>query len=339
MQSGENFSIWLIGDTGAVQTDGHDPVMKMLHNSITGHQKGIIVFLGDLIYPKGLPEIGHVGREQAEKIMRSQLSAVEAFQGKLYFLSGNHDWKKGSAGGWKYARRLAHFIHEALGRKEVCMPVSAGPGPELVEPYPGLFLIFLNTQWWMQPGEIKDERGKIFFRDFRKMLTTLPPDKTLIMGHHPVRSHSLHGGKFKKRHHLFPLKLYGYRQGPPIPILGSLLVWYRKFIGAKEDMASPKYAWFKAQMLDMLEDFPGITYVSGHEHNLQWIQDEGINHIISGAGSKAYYVKSGKGTRFASKSKGFIELIWQNAGVVGFRAHEWDKNETSKITEMNWKQE
>jgi hypothetical protein len=336
MQENAHFSIWLIGDTGAVQTDGNDPVLALLNTVIMQENKGVIVFLGDLIYPKGMPEKGHADRAHAEQIMQVQLEAVRNYQGKLFILSGNHDWKKGSAGGWKYARRLEQFIHEALGRDQVCMPVSAGPGPELVEPYPGVYMIFLNTQWWMQPGEIKDQRGKIFFKELKDMLSGLPPEKTIICGHHPVRSHSLHGGKFKKRHHLFPLKLYGYRQSPPLPILGSMLVWYRKFIGAKEDMASPKYAWFKAQMLELLESFPGITYVSGHEHNLQWIQNKGVNHLISGAGSKAYYVQTGKGTQFASKSKGFLELTWQGGRFTKLTAHTIEKDGTSKKTEILW---
>lgn len=336
MQNDTSYSIWLIGDTGAVQTDKIDPVLDLLKTSIMEHPAGVVVFLGDLIYPKGMPEKEHADRLRAEKVMQVQLDAVKDFKGKLFILSGNHDWKKGSAGGWKYARRLEQYIHQSLGKDQICMPVAAGPGPELVQPYPGLFMIFLNTQWWMQPGEIKDQRGKTFFNDLKEMLLNLPPQNTIICGHHPVRSHSLHGGKFKKRHHLFPLKLYGYRQSPPIPILGSMLVWYRKFIGAKEDMASPKYAWFKAQMLELLELFPGITYVSGHEHNLQWIQKNGVNHLISGAGSKAYYVQTGKDTKFASKSKGFLELTWQGGRFTKLTAHALEKDGNSKNTEMLW---
>lgn len=336
MQNEAQFSIWFIGDTGAVKTEESDPVLDLLKTSIQDHQKGVVVFLGDLIYPKGMPEKEHSDRQRAEKVMQVQLDAVREFKGKLFILSGNHDWKKGGAGGWKYARRLEQYIHHYLGRDKICMPVSAGPGPELVQPYPGLFMIFLNTQWWMQPGEIKDQRGKTFFNELKEMLSNLPPENTIICGHHPVRSHSLHGGKFKKRHHLFPLKLYGYSQILPMPILGSMLVWYRKFIGAKEDMASPKYAWFKAQMLELLELFPGITYVSGHEHNLQWIQKKGVNHLISGAGSKAYYVQTGKGTKYASKSKGFLELSCNSGRIHALTAHTLDKDMRYQKMDVKW---
>lgn len=321
MDTGET-CIWLIGDTGAVATDGTDPVLQALQTDIQKHPGGAVIFLGDLVYPKGMPLPDHPDRAEAEAVVQAQVDAVKNYAGKVWFLSGNHDWKKGRAGGLKYAKRLEQVISNMIGRSHICLPDKTGPGPECLELIPGFHVIFLNTQWWMQPGKRKTHRAEQFFEALDDMISKMSADKILICGHHPVKSHSLHGGKFRKRHHLFPLSLYGISAAPPLPGIGSLFVLYRKYLGAKEDMSSGRYAWFKEQLTEILEQYPGITYASGHEHNLQWIRRHNINHLISGAGSKTYYVKTGADTEFASNRKGFFRLSINETGIQYITAFE-----------------
>jgi hypothetical protein len=330
-------SIWLLGDTGAVQVDGQDPVLLGLQKDLKEHPSGCVVLLGDLIYPKGMPEKDDPGRAAAEAVMLAQLAVLKDYPGKVYFISGNHDWKKGSSTGWKNLRRLETFITEEMGQASVCMPQMPGPGPECVEIFPGFHLVFLNTQWWMQPGVRNPFRVASFFSELKEMLSHLNPKTTLICGHHPVRSHSLHGGKFRKKHHLFPLSLYGIGS-PPLPGVGSLLLMYRKYVGAKEDMANPRYSKFREMLLDLLEGFPGISYASGHEHNLQWIKRDEINHLISGAGSKSYYVRKGKGTLFAGQKKGFFRLEVNQLGIQSLHIFEQEEldSEVRLTQSFNW---
>lgn len=322
--------IWLIGDTGAVQVDGNDPVLQALKQELLLYPNGCVILLGDLVYPKGMPEPEDPGRAAAEAVIQAQMAILKNYPGKVYFLSGNHDWKKGKSSGWKNVRRLESFISNEMGKSDVCVPLLPGPGPEIQEVFPGFNLIFLNTQWWMQPGIRNPFRVATFFRELEKLLSGLNPNTTLICGHHPVRSHSLHGGKFRKKHHLFPLSLYGIGT-PPLPGLGSLLVMYRKFVGAKEDMASPRYSRFRENLLELFENYAGLTYASGHEHNLQWIHRDGIHHLISGAGSKCYYVRKGKGTLFAGQKKGFFRLDVSPEGIQSINIFEQETPEQKVV--------
>lgn len=314
-------SIWLIGDTGAVRTDGSDPVMITLEKDLGSRPGGCVVLLGDLLYPKGMPEPDDPGREKSEAIIRAQTRVLKDYPGIVLFLSGNHDWKKGSSSGWKNLRRLESFINLEMERRDVCVPLQPGPGPEVREIFPGFHLVILNTQWWMQPGSRNPFRAAHFYRELEKILARLDPRKTVVCGHHPVRSHSLHGGKFRKRHHLYPLSFHGL-DNLPLPGVGSLWLMYRKFVGAREDMASSRYSRFREMLLELFEQHPGITYASGHEHNLQWIHRDGVHHLISGAGSKSYYVKKGKGTLFASHHKGFFRLDIGSGGIQSMQVFE-----------------
>jgi hypothetical protein len=329
--------IWLIGDTGAVATDGTDQVLHALKAELLEHPGGAVIFLGDLVYPHGMPEQGVPERSHAEAIIQCQIDVVRDYPGKVYFLSGNHDWKKGSSSGWKNLRRLETFIHEAMGKKDLCVPVLPGPGPELVEVFPCFHLIFLNTQWWMQPGIRNTYRVQQFFLELESILNRVNTLSTLICGHHPLRSHSMHGGKFKKRHHVYPLTFHGLPHFP-LPGVGSLWLMYRKFIGAKEDMASPRYSRFREMLLSIFERFSGLTYASGHEHTLQWIQRNGIHHLVSGAGSKSYYVREGKGSRFAGQKKGFFRLDIGAGGIETLNVFEQSKPDSAVILthQMTW---
>lgn len=315
------YHIWLIGDTGAVRTDGDDPVLMALEADLKTRPGGCVVVLGDLLYPKGMPETDDPGRQQAEEIIRAQTRILSEYSGTVFFLSGNHDWKKGSSSGWKNLRRLESFINQEMDSRDVCVPLQPGPGPEVREIFPGFHLVILNTQWWMQPGSRNPFRAAHFYQELEKTLERLSPTRTLVCGHHPIRSHSLHGGKFRKRHHLYPLSFHGL-DNLPLPGVGSLWLMYRKFVGAREDMASSRYTRFREMLLELFELHPGITYASGHEHNLQWIHRDGIHHLISGAGSKSYYVKQGKGTRFASQHKGFFRLEIGEGGIERIQVFE-----------------
>jgi len=49
-------------------------------------------FLGDNIYPDGMPAEGSPQREGAEYRLDAQLDAIENYEGKVVFIPGNHDW-------------------------------------------------------------------------------------------------------------------------------------------------------------------------------------------------------------------------------------------------------
>ena len=69
--------IWLIGDTGAVQVDGNDPVLLALEQELALYPNGCVILLGDLVYPKGMPEPDDPGRAAAEAVIQAQLSILK----------------------------------------------------------------------------------------------------------------------------------------------------------------------------------------------------------------------------------------------------------------------
>ncbi|MFL5491844.1 MAG: metallophosphoesterase, partial [Gemmatimonadales bacterium] len=93
--------IYLIGDAGAPRAAG-EPVLEALSRDLAAQRvETVVVFLGDNVYPKGLPAPQDPERAEAERRLRTQLQVVERAGVKGYFVLGNHDWNRFGKGGWE----------------------------------------------------------------------------------------------------------------------------------------------------------------------------------------------------------------------------------------------
>lgn len=320
----KSYEIFLIGDTGNINRHGPDPVMETLKSHFDIGQHSAVVFLGDNIYPRGLPDERNILRKDAERALIAHHEALKGYHGKVLFISGNHDWNKGRAGGYDYILRQEKYLEKLFG-KTVMYPTGGCPGPTEIKVNPNVTVVLINTQWWLQPGfrpvgqscGCRVESEEDFFKQLEAILENNKTKRIVIAGHAPVYSYAIHGGRYKLRHHLFPFTIFHRKAYIPLPLIGSLLPIYRKFFGAKEDIAHPRYRRLRKRLIEIFKRYPGIIYASGHEHNLQHISKDQNHYIISGAGSKLKYVlREGKNLLFGMKAKGFFKLKFESEGGV-----------------------
>ncbi|MDB5012946.1 MAG: Calcineurin-like phosphoesterase, partial [Daejeonella sp.] len=272
------YEVFLIGDTGSIARSKPDQVMETLCAHLNPEQESAVVFLGDNIYPRGLPPKENLLRSDAECALKAHKKALENYHGKVVFITGNHDWNKGRKDGYEYALRQEKYL-EKLFNKNVLLPSKGCPGPKEININEKLTLILINTQWWLQPGfrPIGKQCGcrvsseEEFFEHLIKILDENKGKHIIVAGHAPVYSYAIHGGRYKFSHHIFPLTIYKKKAYIPLPIIGSLLPLYRKFFGAKEDIAHPRYRHLRHKLKDIFKNYPGLIYAAGHEHNLQHI--------------------------------------------------------------------
>jgi len=314
----------LLGDPGAVATERPDSILQLL----AGWQQetgaaGTIIILGDNVYPTGLPAPEHLGRPAAEKRLDALLDALRTFPGRVVLLSGNHDWNKGRPDGYDYVLRQEAYVAEHLPTAQY-LPVGGTPGPVTVQLAEGLLLIVLNTQWWVQQGPRPAIDPKEPFRQLQQILAANQHQRIVVAGHHPLYSNALHGGKFTAKQHVFPLTTVYKRAYVPLPFVGSLLPLYRKVVGAAEDMAHPRYRKMRRRLLRVLHQHPNVIYAAGHDHNLQYFQQQGGHYLVSGAGSKTAFVQKGGRATFVHEHKGFFSLDFYANGEIWLRTLEPD---------------
>ena len=314
------YSVFLLGDSGKPKLDGTDEVLNLLKVKLSEKQENsIAIFLGDNIYPNGLPDLNDPKRSLAEKRIKIQLDTLSGYKGKVFFISGNHDWNKGKKGGLEYVRRQEKFIEDYLDRGNVYLPDMGCPGPVEVDISPFFRIIFINTQWWVQKGKkpIGPKEGCLarsesdFYHLFDDLLYK-SNKTTLIVAHHPLYSKAIHGGAFSYKQHIFPLRFLNKNLFVPLPVAGSLYPLYRKYFGAVEDISYPPYRRMKKKLLQVMNHHENLIYVAGHDHNLQYIKKHGLHYLISGSGSSAAYVRKGRSSVFSYSVKGFLELQVNN---------------------------
>ncbi|MGV8880174.1 MAG: metallophosphoesterase [Sphingobacteriaceae bacterium] len=310
------YEVILIGDSGNIARHRPDPVFELLKKHLPLNTPSAIIFLGDNVYPKGLPAQGDPLRSDAELVLNKHYDVVKDYPGKVIFLSGNHDWNRGKDDGFEYVIRQEKYLEKLFDGKNVYLPSNGCPGPKEIPVNDHLTLIAINTQWWIQRGfrpmgkadgcSVASEEE--FFTELESIMERNKQKRILVLGHYPIYSYSMHGGKFTWRHHIFPLTIYKKRAMLPLPVIGSLLPLYRKYYGAKEDLAHPRFRHLRKRLKHLFRLNPNVIYAAGHEHNLQHIEKYGNHYIVSGAASKSTYIRQGTYAKFGLAAKGFFKL-------------------------------
>jgi predicted phosphodiesterase len=310
------YEVLLIGDSGNIKRNQPDELLELMKNNLPTNHRSAVIFLGDNVYPSGLPEEGSPLREDAELVLNKHHESLKDYDGKVIFISGNHDWNKGKDDGIEYVLRQEKYLEKLFDAKNIFLPANGCPGPKEVPINEQLTIVAINTQWWLQKGnrpigQIQGcgvESEEDFYSKLVEILDKNINKRVLIIGHYPIYSNSLHGGKYSLKHHLFPLTLYKKNAFLPLPLVGSMLPMYRKYFGAKEDISHSKFRKLRSKLKSIFRNYDNLIYACGHEHNLQYIKKYNNHYIVSGAASKSTYVLSGKYSKFGMAAKGFFKL-------------------------------
>ncbi|KIA85577.1 metallophosphoesterase [Flavobacterium sp. AED] len=310
-------TFFLVGDAGNANEEKAQQTLDLLSNQLKkATDNSTLLFLGDNIYPKGLPNTDHPNeRIIAENKLTNQLKLSKNFKGKTIFIPGNHDWYSGIKG----LDRQAKFVTDYLNDKKSFLPIK-GCGIDDLEINKNLTLITIDSQWfledWDKSPTINDDCNiktrEAFFDELENILNK-NQDKTVVLAlHHPLMSNGTHGGQFSLEKQLFPLE-----EKIPLPVVGSLINLIRKTSGiSPQDIQNKQYTLFVKRVKTLIQSQDNVIVVSGHDHNLQYIDKDNIKQIISGAGSKSEAAKAVFPTDFSYGGNGFAALnIYENGSA------------------------
>ncbi len=306
--------IVLIGDAGQL-TNGHHPVVDAVRRFITMDNKTTILFLGDNLYKNGLPDDQNTAYNTARAVLDTQLSIADHTPAKVYMIPGNHDWENGSRGGFDAIVRQQLYV-DFLGKPNVkYFPEDGCPGP--VEVILGkdssVAVILFDSQWWLHPydkpeieSDCSSKTKEELVAQIADMLARNSKRLVLIACHHPFESNGMHGGYYTIKQHIFPFTDVNKNLYIPLPILGSIYPIARSVFGTPQDLKHPNYANMVEQITDVVKaSSTNTVFVSGHDHNLQYIKKNGYDYIVSGGGCKQNRTSKSKSSLFNSTSTGF----------------------------------
>ncbi len=339
-------TLFLIGDAGAPKPD--DPVLRALGRAVgDAGPDALTVFLGDNVYPRGIPEAGAPERAEAERRLLVQVAAVREAGGRAVFIPGNHDWAKHGPTGWDAVRRQADLIAREGGGRVRLVPEGGCPGPAAVDVGDRLRVLALDTHWWLHGGPRPehpdsecpaDDEGEVTAL-VRTMLLGDTSRTVVVVGHHPFASGGEHGGNFLWTDHLFPLRAVKRWLWIPLPVIGSLYPLSRQWGISNQDMPGPVNRRMRDSLNAAFTARPPLLYVSGHEHNLQLHVGSSARWIaVSGTGYYGHVSPSFRksSTVFAVSRSGFLRLDLTRTGSARLGAIAVESDGSAREVFAQW---
>ncbi|KFF08134.1 metallophosphoesterase [Chryseobacterium luteum] len=335
VKSENDFKIFLIGDAGNADEPQAKNTLNLLKNKLdSADSNSMLLFLGDNIYPNGLPKETDKDYALAKQKLENQLAITKNFKGKTLVIPGNHDWNSGLDG----LKAQEDLVKTYFNDKKAFLPKNSC-GIDDISLSKDIKLIVIDTEWalvnWDKyPGVNKNctiKTREDFFTEFKDLITKNQDKRIIVALHHPVISSGTHAGFNSAKANLYPLK-----SKIPVPVVSSVINILRSSSGASlEDINNQHYADLANRLKSIVQDKENIIFVSGHDHNLQYHEERNIRQIISGAGSKTDPATIAEKTDFSYGGSGFAVLNIRKDQSTDVEYFSTKDNNLKKLTHIS----
>ena len=264
-------TLFLLGDAGEPDPrQVGSPLDSLAVQAAEAPERSVIVFLGDNVYPGGIPAEGAAEWADARRRLDAQVRAIPPGVRGI-FVPGNHDWGDERAFGLYSIRLQEQMIASmARGRNVRMLPGNGCPGPVSVD-FGRLRVVTLDTQWWLHSYIVRDSSSHCPEGTMGAVTAALrdqvkPPGDgrvVFVVGHHPLMTGGAHGG-------------YCGVTGP-----------FRRFGGTSQDILGGANQVLRDSLRSAFAGRPPLAYAAGHDHTLQVLRGgRNVDYVlVSGAGS------------------------------------------------------
>lgn len=324
-----------IGDAGISTKEQNQLITDAANQTVKG--KTTVVFLGNNIFPDGMPAEGDHNKEEA--ILKSQYQPFLEKGIPVYFIAGNRDWDNSGPSGLQRLMAQSSYLNDLKNPLVHFLPENGCPDPIVVPVSDQSIMILMDSEWWLFPylkNEEIDLCGAHSERDIELTLRQIffkNRDKNIfLVMHHPTVTYGNHGGKFSWKDHLFPLTEANQNLYLPLPIVGSLYPLFRRVFPNAEDTHHPDYQHFIKIIEKVFKDFPNLSVISSHDDGAQLIKlSENLPlQVVTGIGQGKRYNQKAKGTLFNSQNPGYLVADVSEDQQIQFQFFGLQKNKVDQ---------
>jgi len=186
-------SLYFIGDAGEpfiVDSSIGEVLRDDIKNSGSA---STVLFLGDNVYPKGMPDPDHKKRAISEKILGTQVNWIRGTGANGIFIPGNHDWLRGRRNGWQQITNQQLWLDSLNDKHIKLLPQDGCPGPVEVPVGKNTLLVILDTQWFLHSGNKPGDESSCDAKTPGEALLLLndifvrnPTKRIILAAHHPL---------------------------------------------------------------------------------------------------------------------------------------------------------
>ncbi|MGB5942071.1 MAG: metallophosphatase [Leeuwenhoekiella sp.] len=290
---------YFTGNTGVDEGEYSPKILDAINEMSQKDTRATFVALGN-ITKNGFPKNDDKRKKVKETLRKRLMQPLERFNGNVIFIPGQNEWRKN---GHKALDDMESFIQDnskaEFWPNDGCVREIENLDTENVE------LLMIDSQWFLEDWDdhiyINNDCGiktrADFFTKFKDDLKDEQNKTVIVAIHHSVLSESKQS---------FIEKIGGTK---------------------KEDFYSAARGRLRGQLEALAVQFPDVIFVSASDENLQYINDDGIPQIISGAaGKKLRNVKKADDDEilFTKKAHGFAKLTVysDNSSTVEFYSTE-----------------
>ncbi|RXG27516.1 BamA/TamA family outer membrane protein [Leeuwenhoekiella palythoae] len=299
-------TFYFTGNTGYAPNATTTSVLEAITTMSQKDAKATFVAIGN-ITQQGYPPKKKDRKEVETFLQQELMEPLEAFNGNVILMPGKNEWNKN---GHENLDDLESFIQD---NSEIEFWPNDGCPREIENlDMDNVELLMIDSQWFLEDWDdhlYLNNKCDIKTRDdfFAKFKDDLKDEqnKTVIVAVH---------------HSILTLSQQNF-----IENIGGLTV---------EDYYSTLRQKYAGTLETLASQFPDVIFVSASDRNLQYVFDDGIPQIISGAASeKLDGVRKAKDGQFASKAHGFARLtVYKDrSSVVEF--YETDNGTPKKLFE------
>lgn len=317
-----------IGDAGKVTPHQTTLISDASSKVIPG--KTTAVYLGNNIYPHGMPVNEGGLKQKAEEALDSQFKPMRNQGAQVQFIPGNRDWNGSRKHGLARVKAQWDYIKKQNDSLLTMQPEKGCPGPQVTPIDDDLLMVTLDTEWWLFPFDKENKEGvcenvteKEVETQLREILFNNLDKTILLVTHHPSKSYGNHGGKYSWKEHLFPLTAIQKDLYLPLPGIGSLYPLNREAFPGKEDLEHPTYTKMIRKITKLFRGFPNVVQVSSHDNGLQLIRNPEAylpTQVVSGIGNKLNpYTTNDKNSYFNASHPGYVIADWTADKSIHFK--------------------
>ncbi|MFD2835515.1 metallophosphatase [Gramella sp. AN32] len=247
-------SVYITSNTGIRDDASNDKILSEIVRASKEEDSSTLVITGNIVPKGGFPDKDN-GRDRVEEYLKKNLlSKIEEFKGRVIITPGYNEWQEDAPDN---IDDLESFLQD---NSKVKFWPNDGCPIESESLSDDVQLIMIDSQWYLENWDEHpyinnkcDIKTRTQFREeFNDELEDNQMKTVLVAVYHPVMTQ-------------------------------TKLNFFEKIIGTgTQTRRNPDLAKLMGTLSTLAQQYHDVIFLSGQDHNLQYLQDDGVEQIISG---------------------------------------------------------